>query len=129
MPPAIKPEANESSVCSVYIDNCTSITLNTNKVTRKINMRDQPRRIKFQSSFQEQSRSAGEGKNSGNLDLFSPLSQCIQTFILFLISISPSSTTSSLWILFAAHLQHHFISFYSHVLSSSGAVHLSQTPA
>jgi hypothetical protein len=56
------------------------------------------------------------------------LSQCIQTFTLFLISISPSCT-SSLWMLFEAYLQHRFISFYSHALDSSGAVYLSQTPA
>jgi hypothetical protein len=74
MTPAINPEADESTVCMVHIGDRTSITLNTNEVTRKMNMRDQPCMTKFQSSSQEQSRSAGEGKNSGNLDLFSPLS-------------------------------------------------------
>ena len=53
-------------------------------------MGDQPRRTKFQSSSQEQSRTAGEGEKFWDLDLFSPLSQCIQTFILFLIPISSS---------------------------------------
>ena len=55
-----------------------------------MNMRDQPHRTKFQSSSQEQSRSAGEGEGSQDLDHFSTLCQGIQTFILFLISISPS---------------------------------------
>ena len=52
-------------------------------------MRDQPHRTKFQSSSQEQSRSAREGNILGTW-IFSRLSQCIQTFILFLLSFPPS---------------------------------------
>ena len=57
--------------------------------------------------------------------IFSLLSWCIKTFILFLISFSPSSTTCSLWKLFEPHLQYHFNSTHSHTLSSFDAVHLS----
>jgi hypothetical protein len=102
--------------------------LNTNKVARKMKVRDQPGRTNLRSSSQEESKSAGEGESSGDLDVFFTLSRCIQTFILFLLSFSPlSCTTCSLWMLFVANLQHHFYSFSSHALAASDAVHLSNS--
>jgi hypothetical protein len=90
MTPAVNPEADKSTVQSVHIDNPHIHYTEHQQSSRKMNMRGQPCMTKFQSSSQEQSRTAGEGEKFWDLDLFSPLSQCIQTFILFLIPISSS---------------------------------------